>query len=216
MSQATASPAAARATERWARIALWLVGGTLAYNVIEAVVAIWAGERAESIALVGFGLDSVIECSAGIVLLWRLSVRQRRREALEAIDRKVHRFIGVTFYLLAAYVLVQAGSTLWQRRPPEESTVGIILAAASLAIMPLLSWGKLKAAAKIGSAALRSEAKETLACSFLSLALLLGLAANAALGWWWADPAAALIMIPWLVKEGTEGIRGGCHDCCDD
>jgi divalent metal cation (Fe/Co/Zn/Cd) transporter len=196
--------------DRWNRIALWLVGGTLAYNVVEAVVALWAGERAGSIALFGFGLDSVIECSAAVLLLWRLGMEAKGTSghSLEAMDRRVHRYVGVTFYLLALYVVIQAGLTLWHRTAPKESTVGIVLAAASLVLMPLLSLGKLRAASRIGSPALRAEAKETLACSYLSFALLLGLTANAVAGWWWADPVAALLMIPWLVKEGTEGIRG--------
>ena len=192
----------------WARIGLRLVGVTLAYNVIEAGVALWSGVRADSIALVGFGLDSVIECAAAGVLLWRLSVETRGVEgrALEIAERRVHRFVGVTFLLLAAYVVAQATLTLWTRDAPAESLVGIFLAVASLVIMPLVAWGKLVAAREIQSRALRAEAKETLACSYLSFALLVGLLANAALGWWWADPMAALLMVPWLVKEGLEGV----------
>jgi divalent metal cation (Fe/Co/Zn/Cd) transporter len=114
----------------------------------------------------------------------------------------------VTFLLLALYVLVQAAGTLWKRQIPQESVVGIALATASLIVMPAFSWGKLRAARVIGSAALRAEAKETLACSYLSLTLLVGLAANAVAGWWWADPVAALLMVPWLLSEGIEGWRG--------
>ena len=192
----------------WARIGLRLVGVTLAYNVIEAGVALWSGVRADSIALVGCGLDSVLECAAAGVLLWRLSAETRSVEgrALEIAERRVHRFVGVTFLLLAAYVVAQATLTLWTRDPPAESLVGIVLALASLVIMPLVAWGKLVAAREIQSRALRAEAKETLACSYLSFALLVGLLANAALGWWWADPMAALLMVPWLVKEGLEGV----------
>jgi divalent metal cation (Fe/Co/Zn/Cd) transporter len=128
----------------------------------------------------------------------------------------VHRFVGATFLALALYVTGQAGWTIWTRDAPQESLVGILLAAASLMVMPLVSWGKLRAAREIGSAALRAEAKETLACSYLSFALLLGLVANAVAGWWWADPVAALAMVPWLVREGMEGLRGeGCRDACD-
>jgi divalent metal cation (Fe/Co/Zn/Cd) transporter len=187
---------------------LWLVGLTLAYNVVEAGIALWSGVRADSIALVGFGLDSVIECAAAGVLLWRLSVERRGVEgrALEVAEKRVHRFVGVTFLLLAAYVVAQATIILWTQDAPSESLVGIILAVASLVIMPLVAWGKLRAAREIQSRALRAEAKETLACSYLSFALLLGLLANAALGWWWSDPAAALLMVPWLVKEGLEGV----------
>jgi len=182
----------------------------MAYNVVEAGVALWSGGAAESIALIGFGLDSLIECAAAGVLLWRLSLETRGADehALEHAERRVHRFVGATFLALALYVAVQSVFTLWRHDAPDESVVGIILAAASLVIMPLVSWGKLRAAREIASAALRAEAKETLACSYLSFALLLGLVANAIAGAWWADPAAALAMVPWLLREGLEGIRG--------
>ncbi|MFW5741430.1 MAG: cation diffusion facilitator family transporter [Myxococcota bacterium] len=197
-------------SRNWHSVAIALVVATLGYNVVEAGIALWAGVRADSIALVGFGLDSVIECVAAGALLWRLSAEARgaRGEALERAERRVHQVVGVTFLLLAIYVTAQAGWTLWRQAAPEESTLGIVLAAVSLVLMPLVSWGKIRAARKIGSAALRAEAKETLACSYMSFALLLGLVANAAVGWWWADPAAALLMVPWLAKEGLEGLRG--------
>jgi divalent metal cation (Fe/Co/Zn/Cd) transporter len=199
----------------WPRIGLWLVAATLAYNAIESVIALWAGIEAESIALLGFGLDSIIECAAAGVLLWRLSLETRGADVhtLERAERRVHRFVGGTFLALAAYVTFQSLSTLWKQEAPEESWIGILLAGASLVIMPLVSWGKLRAAREIGSAALRAEAKETLACAYLSFALLLGLVANATVGWWWADPGAALAMVPWLVREGREGIRG--ETCAD-
>lgn len=192
----------------WLRVAAWLVAATMVYNVAEAVIAIWFGLESDSIALFGFGLDSVIETGAAAVLLWRLGVEAGGADdaTVARTERRVHRFVGLTFLLLALYVTVQALSTLWNQQPPEESVVGIVLAAVSLTAMPLVSWGKLRAARELGSAALRAEAKETLACSYLSLALLLGLVANAVAGWWWADPAAALLMVPWLVKEGREGL----------
>ncbi len=201
--------------ERWVKIALGLVGATLVYNVIEAVIALWSGYVAGSIALVGFGLDSVIETAAAAVLLWRLNLEYRGAdpEVLEISERRVHRFVGFTFVALAVYVLAQAGWTLWTKNAPEESLVGIILAGVSLVIMPIVSVAKLRAAKELKSPALRAEAKETLACSFLSFTLLLGLVANALLGWWWADPIAALLMVPWLIKEGREGIKGECCDC---
>ncbi len=178
-------------------------GATLAYNVIEAVIALWFGAEAESIALVGCGLDSVVECAAAGVLLWRLALEAHGADprTLERAERRVHRFVNGTFLPLAAYVRVQSVSTLWQQEVPQESWVGIVLAAASLVIMPIVSLDKLRAA-------LRAEAKETLACSYLSLALLLGLVGNSTAGWWWADPVAALAMVPWLVREGMEGVRG--------
>ncbi len=194
----------------WARIGLWLVGVTMAYNMVEAGVALWAGGEAQSIALVGFGLDSVIEFAAAGVLFWRLALEARGagRGAVEAAERRVRRFVGITFFALAAYVSAQAIWVLWRARQPEESVVGIVLAGASLLIMPAVAAGKLRAAARIPSPALRAEAKETLACSYLSFTLLLGLLANALRGWWWADPAAALLMVPWLLREGVEGIAG--------
>ncbi len=202
--------------QRWSRRALILVGATAAYNAAESVLALWSGVAAQSIALVGFGLDSLIELAAAGALLWRLSVEARGADAerIERVEDRVHRFVGVTFLLLAAYVVGQSGWTLWVKDAPEESLVGIGLALASLVLMPLVAWGKLRVADRLGSRALRAEAKETLACSYLSLALFVGLGANALFGWWWADPAAALLMVPWLIKEGLEGLRG--DDCCDD
>lgn len=186
----------------------------MAYNVVEAGLALWSGIEAQSIALVGFGLDSVIECVAAAALLWRLTVESRgaRGHELERAERRVQRIVGSTFLLLALYVAGQAGWTLWRGAAQEESTLGIALATASLVVMPLVSWGKLRAAREIGSAALRAEAMETLACSYLSFTLLVGLVANATVGWWWADPGAALLMVPWLVKEGLGGLKG--EGCC--
>jgi len=200
----------------WRRIGLVLVVATLAYNVAEAVVAIWAGVTAESIALVGFGLDSVIETAAAGALLHRLALEGRGAggEALERSERRVHRFVGATFLALAVYVSLESAWVLWSGERPGESVLGIALAGVSLVVMPLVALGKLRAAKEIGSGALRAEAKETLACSYLSFTLLLGLLANALAGWSWADPVAALLMVPWLVREGLEGVRG--EGCCDD
>ena len=201
--------------QRWTRIGLYLVVATMAYNMAEAGVALWSGAEADSVALVGFGLDSLIETMAAGMLLWRLRLKTQSADSEheEAVERRVHRFVGGTFLALALYVLSQAGWMLWQQEAPSASLVGILLALASLVVMPLAAIGKLRAASIIGSGALRAEAKETLACSYLSLTLLLGLAANAVAGWWWADPVAALCMVPWLVKEGVEGVRG--EACCD-
>jgi divalent metal cation (Fe/Co/Zn/Cd) transporter len=212
------APSSAR-TRDWQRIGLWLVGATMAYNVAEGGISLWAGIQASSIALVGFGLDSFIECMAAAALFWRLGIEARGAslERVERSERRVHRFVGGTFLALALYVLIQAGWTLFKQETVHESLIGIILAGVSLVVMPLVAWGKLHAATAISSSALRAEAKETLACSYLSLTLLLGLVANALAGWWWADPVAALLMVPWLVKEGVEGIRGeSCEEeCCE-
>lgn len=197
----------------WNRRALALVATTMAYNVVEATVALTAGVLARSVALVGFGLDSVVELVAAGAVLRRVALARSGGDParLEATEHRVHRLVGVTFVLLALYVTAQAAWQLWRGAEPAESIAGIILACASLLIMPAVAWGKLRAASAIGSPALRAEARETLACSYLSFTLLVGLALNAALGWWWADPVAALCMVPWLVKEGAEGIRGtGC------
>jgi len=204
----------AAARQRWNRIALRLVVGTLAYNVVEAGVALGSGVVAGSIALVGFGLDSVIETAAAGVLLWRLYVESRGDdpEDVERTEHRVRWFVGLTFLLLAVYVLGQAVWVLWTANAPAESIVGIVLAIASLVVMPLIAWGKLRAADALGSRALRAEARETLACSYLSFTLLLGLVANAVAGWWWADPVAALIMVPWLLKEAREGLQGEDDD----
>jgi divalent metal cation (Fe/Co/Zn/Cd) transporter len=204
-------------SSKWSRIAISLVSMTLVYNIVEAVVALWSGALSDSIALLSFGLDSGLETAAAMVMLYRLWVEYRGADAerIEQLEHQVRRFIGATFLILATYVTGQAGWTLWRENAPDESTVGIVLAALSLVIMPLVAWGKLRAAKELNSASLRAEAKETLACSYLSFALLLGLVANAVAGWWWADPIAALLMVPWLVKEGREGLSGedcGCHD----
>ena len=199
----------------WLRRARFLVGVTMAYNALEGVIALTSGIRADSVALVGFGLDSYLELAAAGVLFWRLRVEEHGANPVQlaTAERRVQRFVGLTFLVLAAYVTGQALWVLWRATAPSESPVGIALAVVSLVVMPLVSWGKLRAAQEVGSAALRAEAKETLACSYLSFALLLGLAANAISGWWWADPVAALLMVPWLVKEGMEGIAN--EECAD-
>lgn len=195
-------------TERWLRIGLGLVIATMLYNMAEAVIALWAGTEAASIVLIEFGLNSVIELTAAGVLLWRLTLEFRGAvlELVERADRRVHQFVGASFFALALYVVGQASWMLWRQQAPQASPIGIILACLSLTIMPLMSLGKLRAATVVGSTALRAEAKETLACSYLSFTLLLGLGANSAVGWWWADPIAALGMVPWLIKEGKEGL----------
>lgn len=129
------------------------------------------------------------------------------------MDRRVCRVVGAAFVLLAAYIVFQSAWTLIGRMGPQESTIGIGLAIASVIVMPLVSIGKIRAARHLKSVALLAEAKETLACSYLSLALLLGLLLNSTLGWWWADPVAALLMVPWIVKEGIEGLRSEGCDC---
>lgn len=208
------------ADPKWLSRAIFLVGATMAYNVAEAVVALWEGTRAGSIALVGFGFDSVIECVAAGALFWRLRVERggAGHEEVEATEQRVRKIVGATFLVLALYVTAQSAWSLWSTHVSDESFIGIALAIASALIMPLVAWGKIHAAREIGSRALEAEAKETIACSYLSWVLLLGLALNAWRGWWWADPVAALVMVPWLIKEGREGLAGescGDDECCE-
>lgn len=181
---------------------------TIAWNLIEAAVAIGAGWLAGSVALVGFGLDSIIEtvAASALYIRFRAEIHGASKEAAEAHEARALRIVGITFLALALYILFEAGSSLWLRDAPDRSRVGIALAAVSLAVMPLLAWAKHRTGRALGSRALIADAKETLACSYLSLALLLGLGAHSLFGWWWADPVAALAMLPWLVREGREAL----------
>lgn len=187
---------------------------TVGYNSLEGIIAIAAGLMAGSIALVGFGFDSVIEVISGLTLLWRLyaDVNEEKRERIE---QRALRIVGASFLLLAAYVLFDAGKALIRREAPDESMVGIVLAAVSLVVMPLLVRAKRRVAKAIGSRALDADATQTALCTYLSAILLGGLVLNATVGWWWADPVAALVMVPIIVREGLEGIRGErCEDDC--
>lgn len=187
---------------------------TLGYNCLEGLIAIAAGLAAGSVALVGFGLDSLIEVSASGAALWRLySDRDAGRR--ERAERLTIRAIGALFLALAAYVAADALRALLTRAAPEESIVGIVLALLSLIVMPLLAGAKRRVAFAMGSGALAAEAKQTLFCTYLSAILLAGLLLNAVVGWWWADPVAALVMVPIIAREGVEGIRGrsACADC---
>jgi divalent metal cation (Fe/Co/Zn/Cd) transporter len=185
---------------------------TIAWNSLEGLVALVAGALAGSISLVGFGIDSFIEVTSGGVLLWRMSIdadvqKRERREKLSL------RIVGVCFLALAAYVGYESISDLAGRKAPEHSIPGIILACVSLVVMPLLSRAKKKVGNDLGSAAMYADAKQTDFCVYLSAILLLGLVLNAALGWWWADPVSALIMVPLIAKEGVEAVNG--ERCCD-
>jgi len=184
---------------------------TLGWNGVEALVSLAAGVVAGSIALVGFGVDSVIESLSGGVLLWRLRVGEQG----EARERLAHRLVGVSFLVLAAYVAWEAAGSLWRREEPEASPVGIAIAALSLVVMPILARAKRLVARSLGSGALEADSRQTSLCAWLSAILLAGLGLNAVLGWWWADPVAALGMLPIIVREGMEGLRGeACSDGC--
>ena len=196
------------------RIGLRLEWFTIAYNVLEGVAAIGFGLLAGSIALVGFGFDSAIEVAAAGIVVWRLRVQLRHDdpEAHEAAEMRALRLVGVTFLLLAAYVLYESVGSLIGREAPSESLPGIVIAALSLIVMPALAWAKRRAAGRIGSGAMRADSVQTAVCAWLSFALLLGLGLHSAFGWWWADPIAALIMVPLMLKEGTGALRG--ESCC--
>jgi divalent metal cation (Fe/Co/Zn/Cd) transporter len=186
---------------------------TIAYNSLEGLVALVAGLLAGSIALVSFGFDSLIEVTSGAALLWRLisDADESRREHVEAITLRI---VGGCFLLLAGYVTYDSIKSLIRHETPRESIPGIVLAIASLIVMPLLVRSKRKIARSIKSGALMADSKQTELCTYLSAILLAGLLLNALLGWWWADPVAALVMVPIIVKEGIEGLRG--ETCCDD
>jgi divalent metal cation (Fe/Co/Zn/Cd) transporter len=200
-----------------ARTGRLLQRATIGWNVAEGVIAIGAGIAAGSIALVGFGLDSTIEVSASLAALWRLS-RDADVPAREAAERRALRVIGVSFLALAAYVLWEAVSTLVEHDAPAHSTVGIVLAALSLVVMPLLARAKRRVATALASGALEAETRQTEICAWLSAVLLAGLGLNAWLGWWWADPVAGLVMIPFIAREGIEAVRGRtcCASCSGD
>jgi len=185
---------------------------TVGWNAIEGGVAVVAGVFAGSIALVGFGLDSIIEVTSGLTLLWRMSVDGdiRRRELNE---KRALKIVGTCFLLLAAYVVYESASDLWSQKAPEHSVPGIILACVSLIAMPMLSRAKRKVGHALGSAAMHADAKQTEFCTFLSAILLVGLLLNAIFGLWWADPVAGLVMVPIIAKEGVEGLRGDV--CCE-
>jgi len=197
------------------RRGLQLSYATLAYNCLEGVIAILAGLAAGSLALVGFGADSLIEVTASLTAIWRLRSDSDpgRRERSERISLRI---VGILFLTLAAYVAADAVRSLITREAPDASLVGLVLATASLVVMPLLANAKRKVAVAMGSGALAAESRQTMLCTYLSAILLGGLLLNAALGWWWADPMAALVMVPIIGREGIEALRGrtACSDCC--
>jgi len=183
---------------------------TLGWNLVEAVVAIGSGVGAGSAALVGFGVDSLIESTSGAVLLWRLF----GEEGGEGREGMALRLVGISFLFLAVWVGWEGFTTLLGREVPDESFVGIILAALSLLIMPVLARAKRKVAAGLGSKALEADSRQTDLCAYLSALLLIGLGLNALFGWWWADPMAALAMVPIIGREGIQALRGEeCSDC---
>jgi divalent metal cation (Fe/Co/Zn/Cd) transporter len=205
------APASPRAFERGrlvnrAKLLAWLGIG---WHGIEATIAIAAGLVAGSIALVGFGADSLIESTAGFVLLWRFA---DARSGSEAAEERAQRLIALTFYLLAGYVGTEAIRSLIGGHHADASWIGIGLAAFTLATMPVLAIAKARVAERLGSSATRAEGRQNMVCAYLSAALLIGLSANALAGWWWADPATALVIAAVAVCEGREAWRG--DSCC--
>jgi len=183
------------------------VAATITYNVVEAIIAISAGTVAGSIALIGFGLDSVIEVSSAAAVAWQFSASDPERREQVAL-----RVIAGSFFALAAYVTVEALRTLVTGSEPERSTVGIVLVAVSVVVMPFLSWAQRRAGRELGSASAVADSRQTLLCTYLSAGVLVGLVLNAALGWWWADPVVALGLAAVAVREGRNALHG--QTCC--
>jgi len=186
---------------------------TIAWNGFEAAVALIAGLAAGSVALVGFGMDSVIETGSALILLWRLRSDgdSAQREQAERVAR---RLVGTCFLLLAAYVTLESAYALWTREHAERSIAGILIAIAAVVVMPLIGRAKRRVAVELGSGALHSDSRQADFCAYLSAILLVGLLLNTLLGWWWADPVAALVMVPIIAREGVQGVRGeACDDC---
>ena len=188
------------------RRGIWLSYATIAYNSFEAIGSLIAGFLAGSVALVGFGVDSVIEVMASLAAQWRLrsDLDLRRREGVEIWSRRI---VAICFLALAFYVFADAASTLWQREAPDRSLLGIVVLALSVIVMPVLARSKKRVARAMRSGALEAEAAQTSLCAYLSVIGLGGVALNALFGWWWADPGAALIMVPIIAAEGWEGVR---------
>lgn len=185
---------------------------TIAWNSFEAAVALISGLLAGSVALVGFGLDSVIETLSAVILLWRFRADHdtTQREAAEGTAR---RLVGFCFLLLAAYVTFESIRALWSRAQPERSLPGMLIAVAAIFVMPLLGRAKRRVATQLKSGALHSDSRQADFCAYLSAILLAGLLLHALLGWWWADPVAALVMVPIIAREGVQGLRGEKCEC---
>jgi divalent metal cation (Fe/Co/Zn/Cd) transporter len=183
---------------------------TIAWNSLEALVALLAGFLAGSVALVGFGFDSLIEVASGAALLWRLHRGERA-------ERAALRIVGACFVALALYIAFDSTRTLWSREAPRGSIAGIALTAAAVVVMRLLARAKRQSATSLGSGAMRADARQSEFCMYLSAIVLGGLLLNALLGWWWADPLAGLVMVPIIAREGIEALRGkacACGDAC--
>jgi divalent metal cation (Fe/Co/Zn/Cd) transporter len=197
----------------WAARGRTLEVFSLAYNCLEGLISLAAGWMAGSVSLIGFGLDSAVEAASSVALLWRLK-QDRDESKREAVERTTLRIVGGCFLALAAYIAVDSALTLWHRDKPDTSIPGIVLAAVSMMVMPLLARAKRRVAAGIGSAAMHADSRQTDFCFYLSGILLAGLLLNGLFGWWWADPAAAFVMVPIVAREGIAAFRGKtCSSC---
>lgn len=185
---------------------------TVGYNILEGLVALFLGGISNSVALIGFGLDSFVETFSGFVVLRRFRA-EARGDCAEEAEAKALKYVGWSFFILAAYISADVAHKLLTGERPDPSTPGIVLAILSLVIMPVLAYRKRMVGERLASQSLISDSKQTLACTLLSVFLLTGLVLNAAFGWWWADPLGALAMVPWLVQEGREALSGKM--CCD-
>ena len=195
--------------------ALYLSIFTVAYNFLEGIVSIAAGAAAGSIALIGFGLDSFVESLSGGVMIWRFGGRgELSKEEEERREARALKLVGYTFFVLGAYVAYECLKKLILREPSEPSIIGIIIAVVSLIVMPVVFYMKYKLGKSVGSRGLVADSKQTLACCYLSLSLLAGLGLNYLYGIWWADPAAGLVIVAFLFKEGLEAVRGEHDGCC--
>lgn len=197
------------------RHALRLEYLTIGWNLVEGLVAVSAAVLAGSVALFGFGIDSFVESASGAVLVWRLLAERRgmHPEEVKRLDARAHKLVGASLFLLAAYIALDAGAALWHREEPRPTMVGIALTIVSIAAMQWLARAKRRAARRLRSRALEADAFQTTACFWLSIITLGGIGLNAALGWWWADPAAALGMTVFLTREGLEAWRGEACGC---
>jgi len=197
------------------RQGITLEGVTVGYNALEGLVAIAAGLAAGPGALPGFGIDSVIEVASGVLLWWRLRAELGLAPLGPTVEHRAARGAGFLLLALGLYIVTDSVRVLVTGSRPESSLIGIVLTALSLIVMPLLARGKLRVAASLGSRALRADAHESIVCAWLSATTLLGLGLNAVLGWWWADPVAALAMLPLIVREGLEALRGEASESED-
>jgi divalent metal cation (Fe/Co/Zn/Cd) transporter len=196
------------------RRALRLEWLTVGWNVLEGLVAVAAARAAGSVALLGFGIDSFVESASGGILIWRLLAEKRTadRHAVERLDRRARRLVAISLFALALYIAIDASFSLWRAERPRASPAGIIVTILSMLVMVWLARAKRRAAVALGSRALEADAFQATACWWLSLITLGGIGLNAAFGWWWADPVAALGMTLLLIREGAEAWRG--EDCC--